>query len=134
MSEPDLTTTLEKLAERTRKAEKLNAAMGEEIIRLKEQCLQLTAQRDALTTGRRFRHFKGGEYLLVCIAKDSETQQDVMVYQGKDPQPWVRNRHGFEERFVTQIPCTTPDCEYATGKHTIDEEVERFTELVDRPK
>ena len=39
-----------------------------------------------------YRHFKGGLYKLVGIAKDSETLEDLVVYQAMygDRQLWVR--------------------------------------------
>ena len=29
----------------------------------------------------RYRHFKGNEYRLICLAKNSETMEDMVVYQ-----------------------------------------------------
>ena len=29
-----------------------------------------------------YRHFKGNLYKVICIAKDSETLEDMVVYQG----------------------------------------------------
>ena len=39
-----------------------------------------------------YRHFKGGVYRLVGIAKDSETLEEMVVYQAMygDRQMWVR--------------------------------------------
>ena len=44
-----------------------------------------------------YRHFKGGLYRLVGIAKDSETLEDLVVYQAMygDHQLWVRPKAMF---------------------------------------
>ncbi len=45
----------------------------------------------------RYRHFKGGEYELVCVARDSETLQEMVVYRALygDKQVWVRPKEMF---------------------------------------
>ncbi len=45
-----------------------------------------------LNTDRYFEHFKGGRYKLVGFGKDSETLEDVVIYQALygDNQIWVR--------------------------------------------
>ena len=45
-----------------------------------------------LNTGRYFEHFKGGRYKLIGFGKDSETLEDVVIYQALygDNQIWVR--------------------------------------------
>ena len=47
--------------------------------------------------GKKFRHFKGGEYELVCIAYDSETQQEMVVYRALygEKKIWVRPKGMF---------------------------------------
>ena len=44
-----------------------------------------------------YRHFKGGLYRLVGIAKDSETLEEMVVYQAMygDGQMWVRPKSMF---------------------------------------
>ena len=44
-----------------------------------------------------YRHFKGGVYRLIGIAKDSETQEEMVVYQAMygDRQMWVRPAEMF---------------------------------------
>ena len=40
----------------------------------------------------RYRHFKGNEYEVICIAKHSETQEDMVVYRAlyDERGVWVR--------------------------------------------
>ena len=44
-----------------------------------------------------YRHFKGNLYRLICIAKDSETLEEVVVYQALygEHQLWVRPAEMF---------------------------------------
>ena len=46
---------------------------------------------------RYFQHFKGGLYKLLLIAKDSETQEPVVVYQAmyENSQIWIRAGKSF---------------------------------------
>lgn len=39
---------------------------------------------------RFFKHYKGGEYKLLCKAKHTETQEDLAVYKDINGQVWVR--------------------------------------------
>lgn len=48
--------------------------------------------------GSRYKHFKGNEYLVICIAKDSENTEDVVVYKEiKSDKVWVRPVENFLE-------------------------------------
>lgn len=38
----------------------------------------------------RYRHFKGGEYEALFLAKDSETQEDMVIYRNAKGEVWVR--------------------------------------------
>ena len=46
-----------------------------------------------------YRHFKGGEYYVLGVAKHSETQEEFVLYQhlGEDKGMWVRPLHMFFE-------------------------------------
>ena len=48
----------------------------------------------------KYRHYKGNEYEVVAIAKESDTFVDVVVYQGLygDHPVWVRPLKEFEEQ------------------------------------
>lgn len=41
---------------------------------------------------KRFRHFKGNEYVVIALGKDTESMNDVVVYQALygDNEVWVR--------------------------------------------
>ena len=47
----------------------------------------------------KYRHFKGGEYEVIGIAKDSETLEDMVVYRALygDGGMWVRSAEMFGE-------------------------------------
>lgn len=49
--------------------------------------------------GANYRHFKGNDYLVLNIAKHSETLEDYVVYQALygDKGIWVRPMSMFEE-------------------------------------
>lgn len=41
--------------------------------------------------GEKYRHFKGNMYEILCIGKDSETLEDVVIYRNLDNlNIWVR--------------------------------------------
>ena len=46
--------------------------------------------------GQRYRHFKGNEYTIVTIARNTETMEDMVVYRDKD-HVWVRPLAMFSE-------------------------------------
>ena len=53
---------------------------------------------DEIKIGGRYRHFKGGEYRVIAVAKHSETQEEFVVYQSiKDDQVWIRYKLMFLE-------------------------------------
>ncbi|MBE6988826.1 MAG: DUF1653 domain-containing protein [Ruminococcaceae bacterium] len=50
----------------------------------------------------KYRHFKGNEYELLCIAKDSETLEDMVVYKALygEGGVWVRPLAMWNETVV----------------------------------
>ncbi len=50
--------------------------------------------------GKKYRHFKGNEYLVLHKAKHSETEEDLVVYQALYGEMgiWVRPLSMFEEQ------------------------------------
>lgn len=44
-----------------------------------------------------YRHFKGDLYQVVCLAKDSETQERMVVYTKEPEIYWVRSEKSWEE-------------------------------------
>lgn len=46
---------------------------------------------DEIKPGK-YRHFKGGEYEVLCLAKHSETQEEMVVYRALygEGETWVR--------------------------------------------
>jgi hypothetical protein len=61
----------------------------------------------------RYRHFKGNEYEVVGIAKDSETMEEVVVYRALYGEGglWVRSARMFAEN-VTREGRTMPRFAY----------------------
>ena len=61
----------------------------------------------------RYRHFKGNEYLLLYIAKHSETMEDMVVYQALYGEKgiWVRPARMWDET-VTRDGVTVPRFTY----------------------
>ena len=53
-----------------------------------------------LKIGKKYRHFKGNEYLVMHIAKHSETLEDLVVYQALygEMGVWVRPLEMFLEQ------------------------------------
>ena len=46
--------------------------------------------------GSYYRHFKGSIHKVICIAKDSETLEDKVVYTHEDTKEvWVRDKREF---------------------------------------
>lgn len=81
----------------------------------KEKAWKKALTERRLTKARYFEHFKGGKYKLIGFGKDSETLEDVVVYQALygAGQIWVRPYDIFSSKV------TLPD----------GTEVDRFSEL-----
>ncbi|EPX60417.1 hypothetical protein D187_001904 [Cystobacter fuscus DSM 2262] len=47
----------------------------------------------------RFRHYRGGEYEVICYARHSETEEELVVYRQLHPDTgfWVRPKMMFFE-------------------------------------
>ena len=45
--------------------------------------------------GDKYKHFKGKIVEIICIAKDSETLEDMVVYKEEDGTIWIRNYKMF---------------------------------------
>lgn len=50
----------------------------------------------------RYRHFKGGEYEVLCMARHSETGEEMVVYRARygAGDVWVRPAAMWDERVV----------------------------------
>lgn len=42
--------------------------------------------------GEKYRHFKGNEYEVVCVGKDSETEEEKVIYKdlSNESKIWIR--------------------------------------------
>lgn len=54
---------------------------------------------DSIQPGR-YRHYKGNEYLVLGVARHSETEEELVVYRQDygDRSLWCRPRRMFEQR------------------------------------
>lgn len=51
-----------------------------------------------IEAGKTYRHYKGNIYKIICIAKHSETLEDMIVYQSvKTGEKWCRPYHMWNE-------------------------------------
>ena len=49
-----------------------------------------------LVEGAKYRHFKGGEYELLAVARHSENNEELVIYRSlKDGQVWARPKTMF---------------------------------------
>lgn len=80
-----------------------------------EPMWKMMLKERGLTKSRYFEHFKGGKYKLIGFGKDSETLEDVVIYQALYGvgQIWVRPYGIF----------------FSKVKNKEGEEVNRFTEI-----
>lgn len=57
--------------------------------------------------GGYYRHYKGGVYKVLCVAKHTETEDFMVVYEDKDRHCWVRPLAMFNENVLvngSQVP------------------------------
>ena len=51
-----------------------------------------------ITIGKTYRHYKGNLYKIIAFAKNSETVEDMIVYQSiKTGETWVRPKNMWNE-------------------------------------
>ena len=51
-----------------------------------------------ITVGKTYKHFKGNLYKIIAFAKDSETLEDLIVYESIDKKHvWVRPKKMWNE-------------------------------------
>lgn len=51
-----------------------------------------------ISVGKSYRHFKGNEYKIIALAKHSETEEDMIVYQSVNSgEIWVRPKTMWNE-------------------------------------
>lgn len=81
-----------------------------EYIRKDQTKIEFTTILEDKEKATTFRHFKGHEYKIVTIAKDSDNLNDIVVYQGQyDNKPcWTRE---IEEFFSKTDKTKYPDAQ-----------------------
>ncbi|MFT7615987.1 MAG: hypothetical protein ACI8Y7_000815 [Candidatus Woesearchaeota archaeon] len=62
-----------------------------------------------MNIGDTYKHFKGNTYTILNLARDSETTEEVVVYQGLHTCPkfgdkpiWIRSKKEFEKKIEFQ--------------------------------
>lgn len=67
--------------------------------RLNDENIQFF-ESQIIKTGARYRHFKGNDYMVLYLAKHSETMEDLVVYQAlyEEKGIWVRPLFMFLEK------------------------------------
>ena len=60
----------------------------------------MNLNRREISIGKKYRHFKGNEYLVLHVAKHSETLEEMVVYQALygDKGIWVRPLEMFLDK------------------------------------
>ena len=52
-----------------------------------------------VVVGKKYRHFKGNIYIVICIAKDSETLEDLVIYKDiNSDKYWARKYSMFTSK------------------------------------
>lgn len=54
--------------------------------------------------GEKYRHFKGNEYEIICVGKDSETEEEKVVYKdlSDESKIWIRPLEMFMDMKETE--------------------------------
>ena len=57
--------------------------------------------------GAKYRHYKGNEYVVLCIATHSETEEEMVVYKALygDEKVWVRPMSMWNEEVAIDGKC-----------------------------
>lgn len=61
------------------------------------------SRSDTPLENRHYRHFKGGLYKVVCVARDATNHREQVVYQAQDehyPDTWVRELDGGPDAWM----------------------------------
>ncbi|AFS78802.1 hypothetical protein DUF1653 [Gottschalkia acidurici 9a] len=60
----------------------------------------MTKDKHKININKKYKHFKGNEYLVLHLAKHSETEEDLVVYQALYGEKgiWVRPLSMFTEQ------------------------------------
>lgn len=74
--------------------------LGEFVVFSKPNAVKQEVNQRAINLGKRYKHFKGNEYLVLYLAKHSETLEDLVVYQALYGERgiWVRPLEMFLEQ------------------------------------
>ncbi|ETI91645.1 MAG: hypothetical protein Q607_CBUC00021G0087 [Clostridium butyricum DORA_1] len=74
--------------------------LGEFVVFLKSTIKTQESNQRVINIGKKYRHFKGNEYLVLHLAKHSETLEDLVVYQALYGERgiWVRPLSMFTEK------------------------------------
>ncbi|ETJ29011.1 hypothetical protein Q604_UNBC16446G0001, partial [human gut metagenome] len=70
------------------------------VVFLKSTIKTQESNQRVINIGKKYRHFKGNEYLVLHLAKHSETLEDLVVYQALYGERgiWVRPLSMFTEK------------------------------------
>ena len=74
--------------------------LGESVVFIKESIISTAKNQQGINSGSKYRHFKGKEYLVLYLAKHSETLENMVVYQALYGERgiWVRPLSMFLEQ------------------------------------
>ncbi len=76
--------------------------------------------------GKKFRHFKGKEYIVLCIAKDCNSMKDMVVYQSVSKVLVLPDNHyGLIADIMHQAKCVE-DMVFVRSYEDFVSEVDKF--------